>query len=92
MRDIRRKTVTLDERVAYEVVFAGHMESSSLSWGATVRITPSCDESCEATTITGIFDQAALHGLLRSGYMRGFPLISVKRVGQRSDGPRMGEA
>jgi hypothetical protein len=29
------------------------------------------------TTLTGIFDQAALHGLLRRLYSLGLPLISV---------------
>ncbi len=32
------------------------------------------------TVITGVFDQAALHGLLRRIYALGFPLVSVNQV------------
>lgn len=80
MKYRKRTRVTLDERARYRVVFAGCIEAVAMNWGATVEIAPSCDESCETTIVTGIFDQAALHGLLRSAYARGFPLISVKRV------------
>ncbi|MEJ2265790.1 MAG: hypothetical protein P8X95_20285 [Anaerolineales bacterium] len=37
------------------------------------------------TTLTGIFDQAALHGLLRQLYSRGLPLISVNCIEGDSD-------
>lgn len=92
MKERRRKAITLDEPATYEVVFAGRMEASSLSCGATVQVSRSREESCEATTVTGAFDQAALHGLIRSGYMRGFPLISVKRIETMPGEPSAGEA
>lgn len=37
------------------------------------------------TTLTGTFDQAALHGLLRRLYSLGLPLISVVCVAYNKD-------
>lgn len=71
---------TLDERVSYEVVVAGRVEPTYLSSYATIMRVQLCEEPHDRTIITGNFDQAALHGILRGVYSRGFPLISVNRV------------
>lgn len=88
MKNVLSKKPTLDERMRYEVVFAGGMDTFSLNWGVTVEIVPSCHESCEVTIVTGVFDQAALHGLLRNAYTLGFPLISVNRIEESVVAPR----
>jgi hypothetical protein len=70
---------TLDQPLAYEIRVCGHIEESWSSW---IEATTTPGESQEAgipvSVITGTFDQAALHGLLRRLYSLGFPLISVK--------------
>ena len=57
----------LDERLANRV---GRMTLTFESEG----------DGLSVTTLTGIVDQAALHGLLRQLYSLGLPLISVNCI------------
>lgn len=82
-----RKRLTLDDRVDYEIVAAGRLDPDCISWNGKAEFAGPCDGEADHTVITGVFDQAALHGLLRRIYSLGFPLISVKQI----EGPRSGD-
>jgi hypothetical protein len=72
--------LTLDVPTIYEIVVSGNMEGDWSDWIAeSTRIEQTCGQP-NATTITGVFDQAALHGTLRRLYSLGFPLISVSWI------------
>lgn len=80
MKKRTRTKPTLDERVCYEVVVAGCLGMACLDSYDTVKTVQVSEVPYDRTVITGIFDQAALQGILRCVYSRGFPLIAVKRV------------
>jgi hypothetical protein len=57
------------------------LESDWLDWRTELRVTIDQEETGKTvTTITGTFDQAGLHGLLRRLYTFGLPIISVNYV------------
>jgi hypothetical protein len=72
---------TLDAPAGYRIEVAGHVEAGWSDW-VTATITADTQADQPVSTITGEFDQAALHGILRRLYSLGFPLISVNRVDQ----------
>jgi len=75
------KPFTLDESVTYEIQVCGYLKESWSEWiGATTTLRGPGDGGAPVSVITGSFDQAALHGLLRRLYSLGFPLISVNAV------------
>jgi hypothetical protein len=77
------KLLTLDQPVTYEIRVWGHLKESWRDWiGATTTLRGPCDDGPPVSVITGTFDQAALHGLLRRLYSLGFPLISVNWVAE----------
>ena len=54
------------------------MDASWLNWRQEIAVEPEFDGAgSPLTTITGLFDQAALISLLRRLYSLGAPLISV---------------
>ena len=61
----------------YEIRIKGHLDHRRAAWfeGLTVTLE---DNGC--TVLTGRFDQAALHGLLRKVRDLGMPLVSVVQV------------
>ena len=70
--------LTLDKPETYQIKVPGHLDQSWSDWAEKMTITVEGDEGgLPVTTLTGIFDQAALQGLLRRLYSRGLPLISV---------------
>jgi hypothetical protein len=71
-----KSKLTPDRPAIYQIKVPGHLDESWADWGRRMTLTVESDGS-PVTILTGIFDQAALHGLLRQLYSRGLPLISV---------------
>ena len=61
----------------YEIRIKGHLDNRRAAWFEGLTITR---EDNGTTLLTGRFDQAALHGLLRKVRDLGMPLISVVQV------------
>ena len=77
MDEIKPK-LTVSRPVTYQLKVPGHLDESWSDWGGKMTITLESDvDGLSVTTLTGTFDQAALHGLLRQLYSLGLPLISV---------------
>ena len=73
--------ISLDQPVTYQICVPGLLESEWLDWGGDLSITLEQRETGKTvTTLTGSFDQASLHGLLRRLYAFGLPIISVNYV------------
>ena len=84
--DTGRQKLTLDRPATYRIQVPGHLDESWSDWGTKVAITIDSDiDVYPVTTLTGTFDQAALHGLLRRLYSLGLPLISVVCVAYNTD-------
>ena len=61
----------------YEIRIKGHLDNRRAAWFEGLTITR---EDNGTTLLTGRFDQAALHGLLRKVRDLGMPLVSVVQV------------
>lgn len=73
-----KQIVTLDRPATYQIQVPGHLDESRTEWNGTVKVRREWAAGGQpVTTLTGTFDQAALHGLLRRLYGLGLPLISV---------------
>jgi len=73
--------LSLDKSVVYQIEISGFLTENWSDWITKLIVTVERLESDPPITIlTGRFDQAALHGLLRRLYSLGFPLISVKCI------------
>ena len=73
-----RQKLTLDRKAAYRIIVPGHLDPHWMEWGSEIKVTAGSDDSGQPlSTLTGVFDQAALLGLLRRLYAMGLPLISV---------------
>jgi hypothetical protein len=80
MENAERK-LSLDRPVVYRIQVPGHLDESWSDWAGGMTITVEREgEGPPVTTLTGIVDQAALHGVLRRLYSLGLPLISVNWV------------
>jgi hypothetical protein len=78
MENNNKLQLSLDQPVRYKIQVPGHMDASWLNWLEEIAIEPDFDGTGSPVTIlTGLFDQAALIGLLRWLYSLGLPLISV---------------
>ena len=76
-----KQKLTLDKQVLYEIKVPGEFDVNWSDWVGFVTIeVERCDDDLPITTLTGTFDQAALHGFLRKLYSLGLPLISVNLV------------
>jgi hypothetical protein len=72
------KKLTLDRPLPYQIKVPGKLDRS---WadrveGIALKVETGGDDQ-PFTTLTGTFDQAALHGLLQWLYALGLPLASV---------------
>lgn len=85
MKKSKRK-LSLDRPVTYRIQVPGHLDESwsEWAWGMTITVKSEA-EGQPVTTLTGTFDQAALHGLLRRIYSLGLPLISVVYLDSHSE-------
>jgi hypothetical protein len=73
-----RKLLSLTRPATYQIKVPGHLDKSWSDWAEEVTVMfGRDDDDLPVSTITGIFDQAALQGLLRRLYSLGLPLISV---------------
>ena len=80
MRALKQKP-TLDRPATYQVQVPGELDESWSNWIQGMTITVEWEsEELPVTTLTGTFDQAALHGVLRRLYSLGLPLISVNCI------------
>ena len=69
---------TLDQPSVYQIQVSGYLDVNWSDWIEKVVVEVERDsDGSPVTTLTGTFDQAALHGLLRRLYYLGLPLISV---------------
>jgi len=76
-----RQKLTLDLQVPYEIKVPGELDINWSDWVGSVTVKGEHDDNdLPITTLTGTFDQAALHGFLRKLYSLGLPLISVSLV------------
>ena len=78
MMEIYKQKLTLDQQVPYKIKVPGELDVNWADWAGsvTVKVERGSDD-LSTTTLTGTFDQAALHGFLRKLYSLGLPLISV---------------
>ena len=79
--EIHKQKLTLDRQVPYEIKVPGELDASWSDWAeaVTARVERDDDDS-PVTTLTGAFDQAALHGFLLRLYALGIPLISIRLI------------
>lgn len=79
--DCDRSIFTLDRPITYQIKIAGQLSENWSDWVEQMEFHIEIASSGLVTTIlTGIFDQAALLGLLRRLYYLGYPLISVNCI------------
>jgi hypothetical protein len=72
---------SLHEPIGYQVKVAGEPGENWSEWLGQVDICRETDPSgMIVTKISGCFDQAAIHGLLRRLYFLGYPLISANYI------------
>jgi hypothetical protein len=77
----RKQNLSLDQRVTYQIVIPGVIDTSWSDWDVAIRVEDDYnDEGLSMSILTGSLDQAALQGLLRHLYSLGIPLISVNLV------------
>jgi hypothetical protein len=70
--------LTLDSPRIYEIRVPGELDQSWADWDGKLTVTVEREgNGPPVTVLTGIVDQAALHGMLRRLYALGLPLISV---------------
>jgi hypothetical protein len=76
-----KQKLTLSRPITYQIKVPGHLDASwaNLVWRMTLTVESEGDGP-PVTTLTGVIDQAALHGLLRQLYSQGLPLISVNCI------------
>lgn len=73
-----KQKLTLDRPVTYQIKVPGALDERWSAWDGEMTITvESDDDDSSVTALTGVLDQASLHGLLRRLYALGIPLISV---------------
>ena len=76
-----KQRLTLDRPARYQIKVLGALDERWLAGNGELKFIPeSGEEDLSITTLTGTFDQAALHGLLRRVYTLGLPLISVRWI------------
>jgi hypothetical protein len=70
--------LTLDQTITYQIKVPGEIDFGSNDWISDLMVSVEREgDVIAATVLTGKFDQAALHSLLRRLYTLGLPLISV---------------
>ena len=76
-----KQKLSLDRPATYQIKVPGHLDESWSDWAGGMTITVEREgDGSPITILTGIFDQAALLGLLRRLYSLGLPLISVNYI------------
>lgn len=76
-----KQKLTLDRPATYQIRVPGFLDESWAEWNGRMTIVVERDtDGSSISTLTGVLDQAALHGVLRRLYTLGLPLISVHWV------------
>ena len=84
--DQDKQKLSLHQPVCYEITVPGVLDERWLESGGGIKLSiERTGEDSPITILTGEFDQAALHSLLRLLYSLGLPLISVICVGGAGD-------
>jgi hypothetical protein len=74
----REPKLSLHRPANYQIRVPGHLDESWSDWAGGMTITVEmAEDGLPVTTLTGVVDQAALHGILRRLYSLGLPMISV---------------
>ena len=74
--------LTLDRPATYRIQVPGVLVDHWLDWDARCTVEVEHDpQGRPVTNLTGVFDQAALHSLLRRLYALGMPLLLVQFTG-----------
>ena len=77
MNETKQK-LTLDRLATYQIIVPGELDDSWSEWyGILMIVVESDGDRMPISTLTGTFDQAKLHSILRRLYSMGLPLISV---------------
>jgi len=71
------KKPTLDRPAIYKIKILGELNPVWVEWPVDITFNIEGENDLPVTVLTGTFDQAALHGLLRRLYSMGLPLLSV---------------
>jgi hypothetical protein len=72
----------LDQPATYQIQVRGRLDASWSDWFDDVTIQAgSRSDGTPVTTLTGLLDQAALHGILKRIRDLGLPLLEVKQGG-----------
>ena len=72
------RKLTLDRAATYQIKVPGELDESWTDWDGKMTVTiVRKGDAPPVTNLTGAFDQAALHSLMRRLYSLGLPLISV---------------
>lgn len=80
MNAVKRK-LTLDRPATYQIKVPGLLDESWIEWDDQIAIAVERDaDGSPISSLTGVLDQAALHGVLRRLYAIGLPLIEVNLV------------
>jgi hypothetical protein len=78
----KSEMLTMDRPATYQIKVPGEISRNWSDWAEGIKITAEwTGDDLPVTMLTGILDQAALHGLLRRLYALGLPLISAICVG-----------
>ncbi len=90
--DCDRSIFTLDCPITHQIKIAGHLSENWSDWVEQMEFQIETDSSGLVTTIlTGVFDQAALLGLLRRLFYLGYPMISVNCIQLRNKNNEKGQ-
>ena len=75
---MNKQKLTLDRTATYRIKVMGALDERWLVWDEQIIVSVERDDDGPSVTVlTGVLDQALLHGLLRRLYALGIPLISV---------------
>ena len=69
--------LTLDRPAAYQIKVPGIVDFRWSDWDDEMIVVNGYEYDQPFTLLSGTFDQAALHGMLRRLYALGLPIISV---------------
>ena len=69
----------------YEIIVPGKLDASWLDWSEDLKITEThLEDDVIASKLSGVFDQAGLHGFIRRLYAYGLPILSVSYISQKA--------
>ncbi len=77
-----RMKLSMDRPEYYQIKVPGEFGESWVAWAGEIEFTVACErDGYPVTIMTGVVDQAGLHGMLRRLYSLGVPILSVTWLG-----------